>query len=73
MIQWGNKTVNTINSYTCSYNIEFTTSNVFVSAMANDGRDIGETMYVYSITKSNFIVNRKNVATSNWKWFAIGY
>lgn len=41
--------------------------------MANDGGDRSETMYVHSITKSNFIVNRKNVATSNWKWFAIGY
>ena len=41
--------------------------------MANDGGDSSETMYVHSITESNFIVNRKNVATSNWKWFAIGY
>ena len=41
--------------------------------MANDGNDIGETMNVYNITKSNFTVNRKNVSTSNWKWFAIGY
>lgn len=73
MIQWGQKTVSTVNGYTCRYNIDFTTSNVFVSAMANDGKDIGETMNVYTITKSNFIVNRKHVATSNWKWFAIGY
>ena len=41
--------------------------------MANDGGDTSETMYVHSITKSNFTVNRKNVSTSNWKWFAIGY
>ena len=73
IIQWGNKTVSTKNGYTCAYNIDFTTPNVFVSAMANDGGDRSETMYVHSITKSNFIVNRKNVSTSNWKWFAIGY
>lgn len=73
IIQWGNKTVSTKNGYTCPYNIYFTTPNIFVSAMANDGGDNSETMYVHSITKSNFIVNRKNVATSNWKWFAIGY
>ena len=41
--------------------------------MANDGGDSSETMYVHNITKSNFIVNRKNVATSNWKWFALGF
>jgi hypothetical protein len=73
IIQWGNKTVDTRGGYTCPYNIDFTTSNVFVSVMANDGVDVGETMSVLSITKSNFIVNRKNVPTSNWKWFAIGY
>lgn len=73
IIQWGHKTVSTSGGYTCPYNIDFATSNIFVSAMANDVADMYETMYVHSITNSNFIVNRKNKATSNWKWFAIGY
>ena len=35
--------------------------------------DYSETMYVHTITNKSFYVNRRNVPTSNWKWFAIGY
>lgn len=74
IIQWGNKTVSTKNGYTCPYNIDFTTSNIFVSVMDNTSTtDYSETMYVHTITKKSFYVNRRNVSTSNWKWFAIGY